>query len=263
MADESTKTRIIEAAGPLFARSGFEHATVRDICREADVNVASIKYYFGDKKNLYLETVKYARQSRADRYPFPQWQNETSPEEKLYDFVSALLRRLVVMSDAPWQVNLLMRELMKPDEACRMIVREHFQPMFRALLFVIDQLVDEPMQEDDRLKVGFSIIGQCLHYRYGTEVMDMMVPEDQKPLFQIEQIADHITDFVCRGWLDTPNRPRPRRAMQSPRKVNPWRCGPRIHTQKDLIRQMPIRKSKTRTLRAAIIEIVNTTEDSI
>ncbi len=199
MADESTKTRIIEAAGPLFARSGFEHATVRDICREADVNVASIKYYFGDKKNLYLETVKYARQSRADRYPFPQWQNETSPEEKLYDFVSALLRRLVVMSDAPWQVNLLMRELMKPDEACRMIVREHFQPMFRALLFVIDQLVDEPLQEDDRLKVGFSIIGQCLHYRYGTEVMDMMVPENQKPLFQIEQIADHITRFCLSG----------------------------------------------------------------
>lgn len=199
MADESTRTRIIEAAGPLFARVGFENATVREICRVADVNVASIKYYFGDKKNLYLETVRYARQSRAERYPFPAWNAETTAEEKLYDFVAALLRRLLVFNDAPWQVNLLMRELMKPDEACRIIVREHFQPMFKVLLNVIDQLVDRPLQEDERLKIGFSIIGQCLHYRYGTEVMSFMVEEDQRPSFQIEQIADHITRFCLNG----------------------------------------------------------------
>jgi len=163
------------------------------------VNVASVKYYFGDKKKLYLETVMFARQSRADRYPFPDWNAETTPEEKLYDFVSALLRRLMALNEAPWQVNLLMRELMKPDDACRMIVQEHFQPMFRALLFLIDQLSDHPLQDDDRLKIGFSIIGQCLHYRYGTEVMSLMVQEEQKPSFQIEQVADHITRFSLCG----------------------------------------------------------------
>ena len=199
MVDESTKTRIIEAAGPIFADLGFEHATVREICRVARVNVASIKYHFGDKKNLYLETVRYARQSRADRYPFPDWNAETAAEEKLYDFVSSLLRRLMALKDAPWQINLLMRELMKPDEACRMIVREHFQPMFTALLSVIDQLVDRPLGEDERLKIGFSIIGQCLHYRYGTEVMGLMVPPEHRPSFEVEQLANHITGFCLRG----------------------------------------------------------------
>jgi AcrR family transcriptional regulator len=199
MADESTKNRIIEAAGPIFAEVGFEQATVREICRSAGVNVASIKYYFGDKKNLYLETVRYARQSRADRYPFPDWNDETPAAEKLYDFVSALLRRLMALDKAPWQVNLLMRELMKPDDACRLIVREHFQPMFAALLGTIDQLVQRPLAEDERLKIGFSIIGQCLHYRYGTEVMGMLVPSTERDSFRVEQVADHITRFCLNG----------------------------------------------------------------
>lgn len=199
MRDESTKIRIIEAAGPIFASVGYENGTVRDICKAAGVNVASIKYYFGDKKNLYLETVSYARKSRADRYPFPKWDDQTPAEEKLYAFVSSLLRRLTAMQDAPWQVNLLMRELMKPNEACRMIVHEHFQPMFQELLRLIDQLAVAPLQEEDRLKIGFSIIGQCLHYRYGTAVMDIMVSPGVRSKFEIEQIADHITKFTMQG----------------------------------------------------------------
>ena len=199
MREDSTKHKIIEAAGPIFAEVGFENGTVRDICRAADVNVASIKYYFGDKKNLYLETVLYARQSRADRYPFPGWSEGTPAEAQLYDFVSSLLRRLTVLQGAPWQVNLLMRELMKPNEACRVIVQEYFQPMFRGLMALIDQLVKCPLKEEDRLKIGFSIIGQCLHYRYGTAVMDLMVPAGLRDSFEIEQLADHITKFTMRG----------------------------------------------------------------
>ena len=199
MREDSTKNRIIEAAGPIFAEVGYENGTVRDICSAANVNVASIKYYFGDKKNLYLETVLYARQSRAERYPFPGWSEETPAEERLYDFVSSLLRRLTALQGAPWQVNLLMRELMKPNEACRLIVQEYFQPMFRGLLVLIDQLVEGPLKEEDRLKIGFSIIGQCLHYRYGTAVMDLMVPADMRDSVEIEQLADHITKFTMRG----------------------------------------------------------------
>ena len=199
MVNEPTKTRILRAAGPIFARRGYEHATVREICAAADVNVASIKYYFGDKKNLYLETVREARKMRAERYPFPMWSDETPAEEKLYDFVSALLRRLTALQAAPWQVKLLMRELMNPDDACRMLVKDYFQPMFDALLGVIDQLADRPLEPDERLKAGFSIIGQCLHYRYASEVVTMMVPPGQTAAFEVEQIADHITRFCLSG----------------------------------------------------------------
>ena len=150
-------------------------------------------------QNLYLETVREARNMRAERYPFPAMAGETSAEEKLYDFVSALLRRLTALQAAPWQVKLLMRELMDPTDACRMLVKDYFRPMFDALLAVVDELVDEPLEPHERLKSGFSIIGQCLHYRYAGEVVNLMVPDDQRPAFEVDQIADHITRFCLCG----------------------------------------------------------------
>jgi hypothetical protein len=85
---------------------------------------------------------------------------------------------------------------MKPTEACRAIVRDYFQPSFNALLARIDELVPTPVSEAERLKIGFSIIGQCLHYRFGNEVVSLMVPERLKSEFGIEQIATHITRFT-------------------------------------------------------------------
>ncbi len=198
-ADLDTRTRILQAAGPIFAERGFARATVRDICRAADVNIASIKYYFGDKQALYLATVHLARETRAERYPFPALDDGVAPEEKLYDFVSALLRRLMALQPAAWPIQLLMRELMQPTDACRSLVQGYFQPMFAALMRIVDQLSPVPLQPDQRLKAGFSIIGQCLHYRFGSEVVALMVPAGMRPEFGIEQLAHHITQFTLNG----------------------------------------------------------------
>ena len=51
--DENSKTRIIEAATTLFARKGFEGTSIREICKEAKVNICMISYYWGGKQELY------------------------------------------------------------------------------------------------------------------------------------------------------------------------------------------------------------------
>jgi len=43
---------ILDAAESLFASKGFEGASVRDIAKKANVNVAMISYYFGSKEKL-------------------------------------------------------------------------------------------------------------------------------------------------------------------------------------------------------------------
>ncbi len=44
---------ILNAAEELFARSGFERTTIKEIARRAKVNSALLYYYFGDKTTLY------------------------------------------------------------------------------------------------------------------------------------------------------------------------------------------------------------------
>jgi TetR/AcrR family transcriptional regulator, regulator of cefoperazone and chloramphenicol sensitivity len=201
---DDTRTRILHAAGPVFADKGFDAATVREICAVADVNIASIKYYFGDKRGLYLETVLFARHLRAERYPIPDREGLSTPEERLYEFVAMLLRRLTALGDAPWPVRLLMRELIKPDETCRQIVRDYFKPTLELLLNEIDALAGRKLSESDRLKYGFSVIGQCIHYRFGREIISLIVPESLKGEFGIEQIASHITRFTISAIRNIP-----------------------------------------------------------
>ena len=47
-----TKTRILDAAEALFAETGFTDTSLRQITKQAHVNLASVNYHFGSKKAL-------------------------------------------------------------------------------------------------------------------------------------------------------------------------------------------------------------------
>ncbi len=183
-------------AGPIFARKGFRATTIREICDQARVNLASINYYFGDKQHLYTETVVMAREMRVQQVPYPTWDDSTSSEKKLADFISLLLHRLVAMQTEPWQVRLLMREILQPTEACKHLVEEYFRPFFERLCSVIDEIVGRRLPEHRRSQIGFSIIGQCLYYRFSADITSMMIEEQEyQEHFNLEGLAAHITEF--------------------------------------------------------------------
>lgn len=50
---EVTRERILDAAEKLFAEHGFDGVTVRQVTREASVDVALAHYYFGTKRGLF------------------------------------------------------------------------------------------------------------------------------------------------------------------------------------------------------------------
>ena len=193
---DSTRNRILLEAGPIFAVKGFRGTTVREICDSAKVNIASINYYFGDKKQLYIETVVMARQMRVKQIPYPEWEVSTPPEQKLADFIEMLLTRLVAMQSEPWQVRLLMREILQPTEACLHLVEEYFRPFFETLCGIVDDIVGQRLPAHQRSQIGFSIIGQCLYYRFSADVTAMMVSEPEfASHFDRATLANHISEF--------------------------------------------------------------------
>jgi AcrR family transcriptional regulator len=54
----SARERLLRAAEQLFARRGFDGVSVRDIAGAADVNSASVGYYFGGKEGLLSEVYR-------------------------------------------------------------------------------------------------------------------------------------------------------------------------------------------------------------
>ena len=55
---EATRAAILEAAKAHFALLGYDVAVLRDIARDAGVDVALVKRYFGGKEALFLEALR-------------------------------------------------------------------------------------------------------------------------------------------------------------------------------------------------------------
>lgn len=52
------REHILNVAECLFAAHGFEAVSIREISKEADINIAMVSYYFGSKDKLYEEVVQ-------------------------------------------------------------------------------------------------------------------------------------------------------------------------------------------------------------
>lgn len=89
------QTQILDVAEKLFATRGFDGSSVRDIAKEADVNVAMISYYFGSKEKL-LESI-YKRRAEYIKLQIESLvSNDTlTPLEKVYKLIDAFVEKVV------------------------------------------------------------------------------------------------------------------------------------------------------------------------
>ena len=191
---DDPRVRILSAAGQEFAEKGYEAATVRDICTAAGVNGAAVNYYFGDKQRLYIESVKHAHRERVRQVPPPDWLPGTPPETKLRDFVGNMIERMLGFDQPPWQVRLMLREILHPTEACRELVEDYIRPHFTMLVTILDELAAGSLSQAELRRVGLSVVGQCFLYRAAGDVVGMLIPEAEiNRLHTPEQLADHVT----------------------------------------------------------------------
>ena len=197
MSTEETRKRILNAAGAAFAKRGFKAATVREIARSAGVNLASINYHFGDKWRLYVETIKHAHRVKDARIPFPDWPPGTRPETKLRDFVHTMLSRFMLADEVPWQARLMAREMLQPSGAAREVAEEMIRPNDELLVGILAEMVPQGTPRHRLQQLVFSVVGQCMFYRVGRPVFEMLVPEEeQREHYAHSQLADHIADVI-------------------------------------------------------------------
>ncbi|HLA83255.1 MAG TPA: CerR family C-terminal domain-containing protein [Thermoguttaceae bacterium] len=194
MSSDDARGRILNAAGEVFAERGFRAATVREICRRADVNVASVNYYFGDKERLYVEAFKAAHPAGPELNLAPDWPNDARPEEQLRAFIHALLTRLMSAENPAWKMRLLQREILEPTPLCMEVMRAFFRAKFAQLMDILDEILPADMPAERRHQIGFSVIGQCVYFRAASPVIRMVIGEEEQ---REHHTVDLLTDHVC------------------------------------------------------------------
>jgi AcrR family transcriptional regulator len=191
---DPTKDRLIEAAGEEFASKGYESARIRTICDRAGANVAAVNYHFGDKEQLYVETVLHAHRCGLDT-PDADAAMPAAPADQLRCFVHHFLNHVLAISyPEDWRHRLMLREMLHPTSASDVLIREAIRPKFECLQGILRRFC--PDADERKLNaLAFSVIGQCLYYRMGRPIAERLIGRDSFESLDLEFLTDHITTF--------------------------------------------------------------------
>lgn len=194
-----TRLRLIEAAGNVFGAHGFEQATVRDICSRADANVASVKYHFGGKTELYGATMRHYAQAAFEKYP-PEMDlpPDPAPVDRLRAYIRGSIYR--ILDEGPESVHgrLMAWEMIRPTRALDEHVEAIIRPMSDRLRKIVTDLNPALREQEVQACMG-SIIGQVLFYKHCRPVMDKLFPGQPCGVGNFEALAEHITQFSLHG----------------------------------------------------------------
>jgi AcrR family transcriptional regulator len=190
---EETRQRLLDAAGEAFADKGFKAATVRDICRKVQVNLAAVNYHFGDKEQMYVEAVKLAHCARE--FIPPDWPPGTLPAVKLRHFVRQMLTNLLDPNRPDWHGRLMMREMADPTAACAAVVEAYIRPVATRLMEIVGEILPPGTDPVDVHLACFSIVGQCLYHRVHKPITLQLVGEAEYATYDVGRLAEHIARF--------------------------------------------------------------------
>lgn len=191
-ASEQTRARLLEAARETFSEHGFQGATVREICRRAEANVAAVNYHFGSKDGLLSEALNF---DPLNDLQLANVEAADCPKMRLQLFIQDFMLMLLDEKNASNQCRIMARELADPTPALDQIVRDAIAPLHEFLGKLVREVVGEKVSKAELRRCVYSILGQCLFYRHSQPVLQRLHPTLRYTQNEIKGIADHISEF--------------------------------------------------------------------
>lgn len=120
----SKKDKIINAALKIITKKGNMNFTIRDVILDADVNIASVNYYFGTKKKLIQEIEKKFIQTLHE-YNIILKNPKIPPKQRLFKWAYTIIEDLI---KNPGIVSILSNKLILTeqfDENMELFIQEN------------------------------------------------------------------------------------------------------------------------------------------
>ncbi len=191
-----TFDRLLHVAIEVFAEHGFRATTVRAICARANVNVASVNYYFRSKEALYSKALALAIQEANQLYPMAAAQDQNRPpEQRLTLFIDNFLHKLLDDSHLGYHSKLITREIAEPTKALDEIITIAIVPQFVLLEEIVQEILGAHVDKTTSQRCLLSILGQCLMFKHSRSVVDRLHPELIANEDAIQATAAHIAKF--------------------------------------------------------------------
>ncbi len=207
---EARKERILAAAGAVFAKGGFMAGSVREISREARVNVASINYYFGSKEELYRQVLLASHEQVLQQERPVTLEDGRDAREALGMWIAFCLRFVLLKrSSHPVLGKLMAHEMRQPTAALSELVKLVVRPIFEELQRIVSAVGGGAMEKTEIEMRAHHIVGMCVHYEHSGEVIKRLgfsVPDSDEA---IARLARSITELALHGIGGKPGTKKP------------------------------------------------------
>jgi len=200
--DGITRERLLRAATRRFADHGFRSVSVRDICRDANANVAAVNYHFGGKLGLYREVVRGAIDAMRETGELTMMASPDLPAaDRLRFYVRAYLPRLASRdSRVAWIHKLMRHETSEPTPLAPWIAEQAILPRIEYLGRLVAELLQCDAADPRVRRCVVSIQAQCLFYA-PNRFRAAALPEEDSAAGPdaLRAVADHIAEFSLAG----------------------------------------------------------------
>jgi AcrR family transcriptional regulator len=210
---QETRRNLLAAASEIFAKKGFRDATIAEICRQANANVAAANYHFGGKEALYVESWRFAFEKSLNTYP-PNGgvAEDASVEEQLRGRILAIMRRII--DPQSYELDIFYNEMANSTGLLADTVQQSIEPIFQGFAATVRELLGkQPSEQQVRLCL-MSIHAQCFgplmrERRRKIVSPDPLPTRSEWNLDDLETLVDHVTRFSLAGireirmWMES------------------------------------------------------------
>jgi AcrR family transcriptional regulator len=196
---QSTKERILSAAEVLFARHGFDGASLRQLTAAAGVNLAAVNYHFGSKDRLVEEVFRRRLDELNSRRLKALSRISGDPGTTLEDVLAAFIKPALELShdgSGTLFMRVLARAFAEHDDTLRKFLSENYGHVMRQFTAEFARLLPHLSKEELYWRVDL-VTGALTHAMSGFGMIQRK--SDVTETVHREQTAAHLIRFAAAG----------------------------------------------------------------
>ena len=146
MRGEKRRRQILEAAVVVFAREGYEKASIAKVCTEAQIARGTLYQYFRDKNALFREVIEaHLKRISAHMVPFTIGEGEVLDRDRIAELLTARIRLILELVQGDREIyTILVTEALAKNAAVEDLYRE----IDRQLLNLITEELELAAEHD-------------------------------------------------------------------------------------------------------------------
>lgn len=199
-----TKTVILDAAEHLFAKQGFNQTSLRTITQYASVNLASVNYHFGSKKNLiqavfkrYFDALIPGIEDALSNY-IPS-QGTTGLLDLFNTIIPSMLSLdKVSIKGASTFAALLGKGYTETQGHLRFFIMQHYGSTVHKIVGLIQQCLPHLTKEVIFWRLHF-VLGSFVFAMASSQALTEIAQSDYNRMATIRDVIEQLVPFIACG----------------------------------------------------------------